>query len=80
MKYTIALFGITKEIVGSSSTTLEVADMLTTDDLLALLRAEYPQLRAIRSLLLAVNNEYAEQGSALSERDEIALIPPVSGG
>lgn len=80
MKYTIALFGITKEIVGSSSTTLEVADMLTTDDLLALLRAEYPQLGAIRSLLLAVNNEYAEQGSALSERDEIALIPPVSGG
>ncbi|MDI9866703.1 MoaD/ThiS family protein [Flectobacillus sp. DC10W] len=80
MKYTIALFGITKEIVGSSSTTLEVADMLTTDDLLALLRAEYPKLGAIRSLLLAVNNEYAEQGLALSERDEIALIPPVSGG
>ncbi|MDI9881449.1 MoaD/ThiS family protein [Flectobacillus longus] len=80
MKYTIALFGITKEIVGSSSTTLEVADMLTTDDLLALLRAEYPKLGAIRSLLLAVNNEYAEQGLALSEKDEIALIPPVSGG
>ncbi|MDI9875372.1 MULTISPECIES: molybdopterin converting factor subunit 1 [Bacteroidota] len=80
MKYTIALFGITKEIVGNSSTTLEVSDTLTTDGLLTLLRAEYPQLAAIRSLLLAVNNEYAEQDLVLSERDEIALIPPVSGG
>ncbi|MDI9861394.1 molybdopterin converting factor subunit 1 [Flectobacillus roseus] len=80
MKYTIALFGITKEIVGNSSTTLEVSDTLTTDGLLTLLRAEYPQFAAIRSLLLAVNNEYAEQDLVLSERDEIALIPPVSGG
>ena len=80
MEYTIALFGITKEIVGNSSTTLEVSDTLTTDGLLTLLRAEYPQLAAIRSLLLAVNNEYAEQDLVLSERDEIALIPPVSGG
>jgi len=80
MKYTIALFGITKEIVGNSSTTLEVSDTLTTDGLLTLLRAEYPQLAAIRSLLLAVNNEYAEHDLVLSERDEIALIPPVSGG
>jgi len=80
MKYTIALFGITKEIVGNSSTTLEVSDTLTTNGLLTLLRAEYPQLAAIRSLLLAVNNEYAEQDLVLSERDEIALIPPVSGG
>lgn len=80
MKYTIALFGITKEIVGNSTTTLEVSDTLTTDGLLTLLRAEYPQLAAIRSLLLAVNNEYAEQDLVLSERDEIALIPPVSGG
>jgi molybdopterin synthase sulfur carrier subunit len=46
MKYTIALFGITKEIVGNSSTTLEVSDTLTTDGLLTLLRAEYPQLGA----------------------------------
>lgn len=74
------MFGITKEIVGNSSTTLEVSDTLTTDGLLTLLRAEYPQLAAIRSLLLAVNNEYAEQDLVLSERDEIALIPPVSGG
>ncbi|MFY7829885.1 MAG: MoaD/ThiS family protein [Flectobacillus sp.] len=80
MKYTIALFGITKEIVGNSSITLEVSDTLTTDGLLTLLRAEYPKLAAIRSLLLAVNNEYAEQDLVLSERDEIALIPPVSGG
>ena len=80
MKYTIALFGITKEIVGNSSITMEVSDTLTTDGLLTLLRAEYPKLAAIRSLLLAVNNEYAEQDLVLSERDEIALIPPVSGG
>lgn len=44
------------------------------------LLATYPQLVGLRSLLIAVNNEYADETMVLKETDEIALIPPVSGG
>jgi molybdopterin synthase sulfur carrier subunit len=40
----------------------------------------YPNLKGLKSLLIAVNNEYAEDSVELLESDEIALIPPVSGG
>jgi len=44
------------------------------------LKTNYPKLKDIKSLLVAVNSEYAESNLVLSENDEIALIPPVSGG
>jgi molybdopterin converting factor small subunit len=40
----------------------------------------YPQLRDLRSLFIAVNLKYANDEALLTENDEIALIPPVSGG
>ena len=77
---TVALFGIAREIVGQSSLTLPVATGQSVGGLLATLRAQYPELAGLRSLAVAVNNEYAGEEVALHERDDIALIPPVSGG
>ena len=48
--------------------------------ILGKLKNDFPKLQAIKSLLVAVNSEYAESDLILSENDEIALIPPVSGG
>lgn len=54
---------------------------LTAGDLLAKLAAEHPRLQPlIPALSLAVNREYVEPGYRLSDGDELALIPPVSGG
>jgi molybdopterin converting factor small subunit len=72
MNLKIALFGIAREIVGQS--TLEVAAPEGQSV------QEYPALNRLSSLAVAVNNEYASDDAPLHERDEIALIPPVSGG
>lgn len=77
---TIALFGITRDIVGASSLDLKVAKPTDVAGLLDRLRAEYPRLGELRSLLVAVNQEYAEGSQPLKKGDEIALIPPVAGG
>ena len=80
MKLTIALFGITREIVGAPQLELTAPAGQSVQELLAGLHQTYPALGQLRSLAVAVNNEYAQPDVRLQERDEIALIPPVSGG
>lgn len=78
-KYRIKAFGITKDILGSRENTLQ-AELQTVGELRQFLVAQYPQLAGLRSLFIAVNGNYAEDETILAETDEIALIPPVSGG
>jgi len=80
LKLTVQLFGIAREIAGHSVLTLAAPAGETAAGLLATLRATYPGLTELRSLAVAVNNEYATADVALAEGDEIALIPPVAGG
>jgi molybdopterin converting factor subunit 1 len=78
-KYKVKAFGITKDILGSKELTIETEGE-TVAEFRAFLIHKYPQLIGLRSLLIAVNNSYAEEKNTLHETDEIALIPPVSGG
>ena len=80
---TILLFGVAKEIVGSGSISLPIssaARLHTVADLRTYLGKTYPRLNSISSLAIAVNNSYAEDRETIDNFDEIALIPPVSGG
>ena len=76
----IALFGIAKEIIGQPVLEVSTPEGQPVQQLLEQLRTQYPALRQLSSLAVAVNNEYAEDTQPLHERDEIALIPPVAGG
>ena len=80
MKYKINLFGITRDIVGGNITEIEMSQSADVQTVLGELKNSYPKLKDIKSLLVAVNSEYAESDLVLSDTDEIALIPPVSGG
>lgn len=80
MQVKIALFGITKEIIGSSKLNYQLTESADVDKLLKSLKTDYPALQNLNSLLIAVNDEYAQPEQVLSEQDEIALIPPVCGG
>ncbi len=80
MEITLSLFGIAREIVGCSTLTLDAPAGQSVGELLTHLRATYPALTGLRSLALAVNNEYAQPADVLRVGDEVALIPPVSGG
>ncbi|WP_080056961.1 MoaD/ThiS family protein [Spirosoma aerolatum] len=76
----VLLFGITRDLTGQSSVSVSLLEEARVGDLLTQLHRQYPQLAAIRSLLVAVNGEYAETDQILTPNDEVALIPPVSGG
>ncbi len=80
MKLNLLLFGITRDIMGESPLTYEVPTGTTTSQLLDQLHQHYPALKDLRSVLLAVNSAYGHSEQILNENDEIALIPPVSGG
>ncbi|MFA6246770.1 MAG: molybdopterin converting factor subunit 1 [Mucilaginibacter sp.] len=80
MEINILAFGIAKDIFGVSTITVELTDAATTADMKALLEERYPKLKQLASYMVAVNNEYAEDKLIITERDEVAIIPPVSGG
>jgi molybdopterin converting factor subunit 1 len=80
MQVKIALFGITKEIIGTSRLNYRLGEQASVQALLSDLKTTYPALGNLDSLLVAVNDEYATPEQLLTEQDEIALIPPVCGG
>ncbi len=80
MQLNILLFGITKEIVGQQKLSFEMPAQSSVSHLLKSLKQTYPDLESLDAMLVAVNNEYSAQDQLLQESDEIAIIPPVSGG
>lgn len=80
MKVDILAFGITKDIVGGASFSIEIAENSTVAQLKEQLGVRYPDFKALASLAIAINNEYAQEDQLLNASDEIVLIPPVSGG
>ena len=80
MKIKVLAFGISKEIFNGSSVSLELSNDATVYNLKYVLEQQFPRLKQLASYMVAVNNEYALPGDTIHERDEIAIIPPVSGG
>ena len=59
----------------------ETVDAAHTDALRAVLVERHPELESVlQSSVLAVNQEYATANVSLRDRDEVAVIPPISGG
>jgi len=78
-KYKVRAFGITRELLGGKETVIELNGK-TVGDLRGELASRYPELAGLSSLYIAVNSDYASEDQVLNADDEIALIPPVSGG
>lgn len=80
MKLNVKLYGITKEIIGQTELEYSLSSSPDVSSLRKELKREYPELGRLKSLMVAVNGEYAPQDLVLNEQDEVVLIPPVSGG
>src|SRR4051794_13320817 len=80
MRLTIRLFAGLRERAGASTLDVEVPDAGTVADLLAALESTPVGGMPHRSFIVAVNREYAGADAAVRAGDEVALIPPVSGG
>ena len=76
MRVTVRLFAGLRERAGAAELTLELPDGARVADALAGVR----ELTAGTSVVMAVNREYADSDRVLAPGDELALIPPVSGG
>jgi molybdopterin converting factor subunit 1 len=81
MDVTIHLFATLRDRAGQEHIQLELPDAASVSQMTDALVTAYPSLRdALGSTLIAVNREYAFPQDTLSDGDEVALFPPVSGG
>jgi len=68
-------------VVGRASESLELREPATVADVLEHYRQRVPELQKLfASVALSVNQHYAGPGTTLGPNDEVALLPPVSGG
>ena len=82
MNVDVKLFAILRERAGRDRVAVELPEGASVGDALSRLRSE-PLLGELIERIpvtMAVNREYAEEATPLAEGDELALIPPVSGG
>lgn len=80
-KASVRLFARLSELAGTRVTDVELGDGLTARDVYALLCERYPGMEGLGpSLMYAINAEYVSPDHPVRDGDELALIPPVSGG
>ena len=79
MEVKVLAFGIAKDIFGSREITIQPGGE-TVEQLKMELEQRYPALKELASYMIAVNDEYATNHTTINVTDEIAIIPPVSGG
>ena len=81
IRITALLFGQAREWTGASDLDIELEAPATVESAFAMLKARQPRLAEMeRSLLFAVNEEYASLSHPLADGDRLAVLPPVSGG
>jgi molybdopterin converting factor subunit 1 len=81
MKVTTKFFAAIKDIVGTSEVDLDLPSGATAGDLFQSYCRQYPPLqRFANNTMISVNLEFVPPETRLSDGDEIAFIPPVSGG
>ena len=81
MRVTVRLFARLRELAGAGELSREVPPESTVDGVWTALVREFPAIAAYRqSLSCAVNAEYASFQTPIAEGDEVAFLPPVSGG
>ncbi len=78
-KVRLLAFGVLKDALGPDAATVPVPDGASVADLLEIISAQHPGL-SLRGIAVSVNAEYADRACLLQNGDEVALLPPVSGG
>jgi molybdopterin converting factor subunit 1 len=81
MRVRVLFFGVLRELASKASEEIELPEGASVRDLVAQYESRIPHLKAsLASIALAVNQQYAAPDTKLNTDDEVALLPPVSGG
>ncbi len=76
----VQLYGIAKDFLDTDELSVKAEKDLTVGDLRSWLKRTHPVFAKLPHFMIAVNQTYAIDSDILKESDEIAIIPPVSGG
>ena len=81
MRVTVRLFARLRDLAGTGELSRDVSAPATVQTVWNALVAEMPSLVEYeRTMSVAVNAEYARMAASVNEGDEVAFLPPVSGG
>lgn len=81
MKIQVRLFAAARQLVGQEVVTVHCPESATVAELRAEIMTELPALAPLLAhVRFAVNAQYAREDTVLNQDDEVACIPPVSGG
>jgi len=81
MQVRVLFFGMLKDLTGRESESLSLTEPATLNDVVRHYEERVPGLKALLpAIALSINQEYAGLQSQLRPGDEIAMLPPVSGG
>ena len=80
MKIEALFFGMSRDLAEQSAITFELEEGVTVKIFREILVKSYPLFSELDSFAIAVNDSYAEDELLLSDKDTVAIIPPVSGG
>ena len=81
MRIEVRLFAVAKELAGGPTVGVELPEPASVRSLRSALGDRFPALKPLlRGMRLAVGHEYVGDDTTLGPGDEVALIPPVSGG
>lgn len=76
----VLCFGIAKDIIGESSIMIDGSGVSSVIELRQYLNTQFPKFAEYTPYRIAINQAFADEQDVLSAVDEIAIIPPVSGG
>ena len=80
MKIKVKFFALGRELIGRAELDIDLPEPASVSALIESLKKDYPRFARLNSYLIAVNMEYADLNRQLKDGDEVAVIPPVSGG
>jgi MoaE-MoaD fusion protein len=81
MQVRVLFFGVLKDLLGQNADVLNLPEKAALSDVLEHYQNKIPALRPLcGSLAMSINQEYASPNATLHAGDEVALLPPVSGG
>jgi MoaE-MoaD fusion protein len=81
MRVRVLFFGMLKDLAGKAEDAVDLPEGSSGRDLLADYELRIPRIgQSFPSIALAVNRQYARADTILHDGDEVALLPPVSGG